>query len=445
MMKFSPCPLIGVLCLSLMLTVQADEETKFKEAYEFALPYSGPNVAGVDCATLDRKVMCGYQGWFTCPEDGAMLGWQHYAGQRGKFEPGNCSIELWPEVTDLPAAARFATKFTDTSGQPMEVFSSHHPATAEVHFNWMKDYGIDGVFVQRFASLTSYGRGSYRDLRHSTKVLANCRAAANASGRAYALMYDITGLTSANFERVLRDWKELRTRMKLGVDPQDKAYLKHNGKPVVGVWGIGFQSDHHPLDLKLQGDFLRLLKHNPEWGGCSLVVGVPTHWRKLTGDSVADPALHDILKLADVISPWTVGRYRNPAEVERHAEQLWRPDRVWCDERKLNYMPVVFPGFGWRNLASVDPAASARADASIPRLGGKFLWKQFLETKAIGARMVYVAMFDEIDEGTAIFKCTNTPPKQEPPFLTYEGLPSDHYLWLTGQGAKLLREEIPTR
>jgi hypothetical protein len=54
-------------------------------------------------------------------------------------------------------------------------------------------------------------------------------------------------------------------------------------------------------------------------------------------------------------------------------------------------------------------------------------------------------MFDEINEGTAIFKCTNEPPTGQPPakFLTYEGLPSDHYLWLTGMGGKLLRHEIP--
>lgn len=27
-----------------------------------------------------------------------------------------------------------------------------------------------------------------------------------------------------------------------------------------------------------------------------------------------------------------------------------------------------------------------------------------------GAESLYLAMFDEIDEGTAFFKCTNTPP-----------------------------------
>jgi hypothetical protein len=56
--------------------------------------------------------------------------------------------------------------------------------------------------------------------------------------------------------------------------------------------------------------------------------------------------------------------------------------------------------------------------------------------------MIYQAMFDEVDEGTAIFECTNDPPAGESRFLTYEGLPTDHYLWLTGMGGKLLRGEI---
>lgn len=81
---------------------------------------------------------------------------------------------------------------------------------------------------------------------------------------------------------------------------------------------------------------------------------------------------------------------------------------------------------------------------SIPRLGGKFLWSQMVAAKRAGAEMIYVAMFDEVDEGTAIFKCTNKVPVGDGvSFLTYKGLPSNHYLRLTGMGGKMLRGEIP--
>ena len=54
--------------------------------------------------------------------------------------------------------------------------------------------------------------------------------------------------------------------------------------------------------------------------------------------------------------------------------------------------------------------------------------------------MTYVAMFDEVDEGTAIFKVTNSPPTQGH-FQTFEDLPSDWYLRLTGEGSRLIRGE----
>jgi predicted deacylase len=64
---------------------------------------------------------------------------------------------------------------------------------------------------------------------------------------------------------------------------------------------------------------------------------------------------------------------------------------------------------------------------STPWLKGGFLWSQFVAAKKAGASKVYVAMFDEVDKGTAIFNCTNNPPVGENPFVTYEGLPSGHY------------------
>ena len=60
-----------------------------------------------------------------------------------------------------------------------------------------------------------------------------------------------------------------------------------------------------------------------------------------------------------------------------------------------------------------------------------------------GAQMIYVAMFDEVDEGTAIFKCTNDVPVGESKFSTFEGLPSDAYLKLVGAASKMIRGDAP--
>ena len=74
---------------------------------------------------------------------------------------------------------------------------------------------------------------------------------------------------------------------------------------------------------------------------------------------------------------------------------------------------------------------------AIPRLKGDFFWSQIEQVKQYGMNMAYVAMFDEVDEGTAIFKCTNDPPVGN--FVTYESLPSDYYLKLAGKAGRYLQ------
>jgi hypothetical protein len=101
---------------------------------------------------------------------------------------------------------------------------------------------------------------------------------------------------------------------------------------------------------------------------------------------------------------------------------------------------VIFPGFSWHNLQKRHGREASLNQ--IPRRGGEFLWAQAAAVRRSGAGMVYVAMFDEVDEATAIFKVSNDPPVGDSPFLTYEGLPADHYLWLTGQIGRLMRGEI---
>ncbi len=61
-----------------------------------------------------------------------------------------------------------------------------------------------------------------------------------------------------------------------------------------------------------------------------------------------------------------------------------------------------------------------------------------------GGNKLYVAMFDEVNEGTAILKCTdNLPVSTNCVFIGMDGKPSDQYLWLSGEAGKLLLKEIP--
>jgi hypothetical protein len=249
-------------------------------------------------------------------------------------------------------------------------------------------------------------------------------------------MYDLSGLSEHTIQTVIDDWKLLIDRMRIGRDPNDTAYLHHRGKPVVGVWGIGF-NDGRKYSLADCERLVEFLKNDPLYGGFTVMIGVPNGWRTLDADSVNDDALHRVIGKADIISPWTVGRYATLEDVESHAKHRWKPDLEWCAKHHLDYLPVAFPGFSWHNMRRKAPLDQ------IPRQKGKFLWKQFIEARNSRASMLYVAMFDEMDEGTAIFKCTNDVPTGASRFVTFEGLPSDHYLWLTGRGRALLRHEIP--
>ena len=58
--------------------------------------------------------------------------------------------------------------------------------------------------------------------------------------------------------------------------------------------------------------------------------------------------------------------------------------------------------------------------------------------------MIYVAMFDEVDEGTAIMKVSKDPPVGLSSFVKFEdGIPSDYYLYLTGYAGQILRKKSP--
>lgn len=172
-----------VCWLSLVLLTLSEVAIAASPSREEALarmqPYQGEAVQGVDVSTLSGKVMCGYQGWFNAPGDGSGRGWVHYG--RGRFEPGQSTIDLWPDISDLDDDEKFATSFRHADGSVAYVFSSHCRKTVLRHFQWMKEYGIDGAFVQRFG-VSTIGSDS---LNHCSTILAHCREGANRNGRTY--------------------------------------------------------------------------------------------------------------------------------------------------------------------------------------------------------------------------------------------------------------------
>lgn len=382
-----------------------------------------PRVA-IGCDGISGRVLCGYQGWFNADGDGADLRWRHWRARdpstAGATRP---VVDMLPDVSELGPDERFASDLVGPDGRPVELFSSHVRSTVQRHFRWMQDHGIDGAFVQRFGTTLN----DPRLLAHGTKVLASCRDGALEHGRVYAVMYDLTGMKAGGLGAVLDDWRHLRGLMKIG---HDAAALRFGRKPLVAVWGIGFREAR---DYTL--DECRRLVAAMKADGCAVLCGVPTGWRTLNRDSVADPALHAIVSMCDVVSPWTVGRYATPEQAVLHADRDWKADIEWCRRRGLHYLPVVFPGFSVHNL-------KGGALDQIPRLGGRFLWTQAVQARRVGANAVYVAMFDEVDEATAIFKCID-PPSEELArrFVGMEHLPSDHYLRISGEIGRLLRNE----
>ena len=390
--------------------------------------------AGRPSDTLQGKVFCGYQGWFRCEGDGSGTGWHHYAAG-GKFEPGHAHIEMWPDVSELGPDERFPTPFRFVDERAAEVFSSFREPTVRRHFAWMRDYGIDGAFVQRFVSDTRDRR--YRD--PLDQVLAHCRAAAGASDRKWALMYDLSGLKAGESTLLIEDWKRLVREGRVSRDGSDEAYLQHRGRPLVALWGLGFKD--RATTLGEWSALLTFLREDPAFGGCAIMVGVPYHWLTLDLDCIADPKLHEVFARADIISPWAVGRLATPQDAAGRVESVLKKDIAWCRSRGIEYLPVIFPGFSWHNL-SKSRGQEAQFDA-IPRRGGQFLWSQAMAARQAGAAALYVAMFDEMDEGTAIFKTTQSPPVGESRFLAEPELPSDHYLWLTGAIGRMLRGDAP--
>jgi hypothetical protein len=382
----------------------------------------------VDATTLTGKYMCGYQGWFQCPGDGAGGGWFHWFNSQTPTH-ANLNTDVFPDFTEYTASELFPTQMHYADGSVVGLNSSYKVTTELRHFKWMKDYGIDGVWVQRFGPK----HVGWNDF--TNKVLLNCKQAAETYGRVFVVMYDVSGANNATlFNDLTSDWKYLVDTFKVTQSPR---YLKHKGKPLVSVWGFGFSDRSITTDVAQNIIDWFKTGADPKYQA-TIMGGVNDDWRTTTTGWAS------VCRSVDIISPWFVGRFGDIVGADSWKTNHMVPDVAECKTLGKDYLPVIWPGFSWSNMHH-----GTTPQNQIPRLGGALFWEQAYNAVSSGATMLYNAMFDEVDEGTAILKAC--PKKSLAPsdgyWLTLDAdgynLPSDWYLRLAGYAKKMVTGQVP--
>ncbi len=428
--------LSSILCLATVIVAGCSTSVGQRVPVVTTAPASVAAVVApatqVDGTTLSGKLIFGYQGWFGCPGDGSPLdSWEHWFRRGAAASVSTLRVDMWPDVSELSESERCNTPLLLPSGQSAQLFSAFNPRTVDRHFAWLQEYDLAGVFLQRFTSRLD--DGSILGFRDG--VARNVRAAAEAHGRVFAIMYDITGHPRETVvAAVKRDWQYMVDTLRITESPR---YLQHHARPVLAIWGFGFR-DRAPTPEQAT-ELIEFFKNNPERRyQVTLVGGVPARWRTLSRDSQTDEAWARVYRSFDVVSPWTVGRFRDEDGIDQFYREEVAPDLTETNRLGLEYMPVVFPGFSWHNM---NPTAPFNP---IPRRGGRFYWHQIERALQAGTTMMYGAMFDEVDEGTAMFKLAPTRDTVPAgvPIVTLDAdgqqLPSDWYLQLARQAQRRL-------
>jgi hypothetical protein len=359
---------------SLQDTPFADAHFQYLLQEAWKRPYDGPTAPGFDNTTLKGKIMVGYQGWFRTPNDPYDQGWIHW----GDMNQGHFTTDMWPDISAYPEEALDKAGDVKTlSGKPGYLFSPAWPEVVRTHFAWMRENNIDGAFVQRFLGdmYSTSGRPDW--------VLSNVRAAANQEGRIWAVEYDVSGAADAKVLDILKkDWIWMVDNFGIKKDP---SYAREGGKLVVFIWGLPVPDRHFtPESANAVIDFF---KNDPTYGGNFVIGGIPGSWRK------SDAAWQEHYKKYDAVLPWMSKSYAQ--------------DVADFKAMGVQYYPHVNPGFSWANLKHLPTGAT---EQFTPRDGGRFYEGLFSKAAQAGADRLFVGMFDEYDEGTAIMPMSDDPP-----------------------------------
>ncbi|HEY2672902.1 MAG TPA: discoidin domain-containing protein [Rugosimonospora sp.] len=401
---------MGVTRRSVLTGALAGTTLAALSATEFATTATAASPVG----DVVGKISVGYQGWFACTGDGAPInGWWHWSQNWSQPpSPSNNAIKAWPDMREY--AKGYQTAYANlNNGQPATLFSSYDQQTVNTHFLWMQQYGCDTAALQRFNPNSS--EGPTRDA-----MAARVRTAAETYGRKFYIMYDATGWTNMQSE-MKADWTG-----KMSAHTASAAYARQNGKPVVCIWGFGYNDGNHPWDAGTCLDVVNWFKGQ----GCYVIGGVPREWR--TGVGGSRPGFIDTYHAFNMLSPWMVGAIGNAGDSDSVYQNINVPDQADCNAHGIDYQPCVLPG---------DVSGRQRAH-------GDFMWRQFYNMVRVGAQGIYISMFDEYGEGNQIAKTaehsSGVPANSGLLALDEDGTTcsSDYYLRLTGDGGRMLKGQI---
>ena len=402
---------------------------------------------------LSGRVIVGYQGWFGCPGDYAgNQRWQHWVIQEKDKNwptPDNIRVDLLPAVQGIPEEELCRSGMRAPDGAPIWLFSSQNAKVVLAHFRLMAEHNIDGVAVQRFIGVIDDRPDNPQGKERSDHMIQNVRAAAESTHRVFFITYDVSGAPPATVISDIRsDWQHLTRDLTITSSP---AYLRVHGKPVLELWGFGFADrPGSPADVaQLIGD---LKAGRSDLEAAALIGGVPTNWRTLGGDSQEEAQWANIYRSYDVISPWSVGRFGDDRGADVFLRDHVIPDLAETRRLGLGYLPVIFPGFSWSNLQSRRGQQKIAVLNEIPRRCGNLLWHQISNLLGSGVNMLYGAMFDEMDEGTAMLptvtRSDRLPEGSKLLYLNQDGcsLPADWYLRVAGAASGFMRRsQAPPR
>lgn len=398
-----------VASLALFRVAAAAEEWASLSAVPLVAPPAVP-----DAKDFKSLVLCGYQGWFRTRPNNTAGYWQHWGDD---LKNGTGIMEdYWPDLSEFTPEEKFAAPgYFFEDGSQAYLFSSDNARTVMRHFEWMETYGIDGVALQSFTPLGNISSGG---------VLNKSLAAAEATGRALYVEYDLSGYAHKGAEAVAmleKDWFGLVAQ---GVTTHDR-YVHQDGLPVVGVFGF-YMDRFSPEEAAAILDVFK---------GKAFVAGAGQwYWRS----SSPSPAWEAVFYNMSSWSPWNAGNWNGDAEAPAAAVGYWAADIAAFEKHGVAWIPEIYAGMSTNHRDGTKPGSGR-----IPRNKGAFFWPQFVAAAKLGRTGAFIGMFDELDEGTQILKVVNEPPPTATGDIGYEGLPSDCYLVLAGLGTKMLKGQVP--